>query len=841
MNAPIDDIGFTQIATLSQPALFLHLAIFLDNSDIVGDETFRVVSVGGQDSVSEPFEYQLQLRANTATQGRQLRFQQLIGKPVTFAIGLPQADSADGPTSIEESSLRFNAAVTGTGSSDGLAWFNGVVASFAMAAPGVYQLTVKPALWLLTLANRYTLYDDMTICDAIVEVLGYHHIEPDTRAVGGIALARTQDWLQAGESDYEFLRRLMGKAHLYFYFRHTPRSHTLVLANRPDYPEAMPGRMLRYTFSDQNANGLSQFDVIGDYRYQQSLQISAVHTVFTRQDEAWQVDGVPGLHGFTAAKPDADDDGRVFRQHKVFQYGSGRSAAEHFASLTEQASRTGASQLSGESYCALFKAGYRFGMTEDTMADSSPMPVQPSLDNRQFVLTKVQHEASLDGSYKNTFEATEADGLVSAFSIADTQQGTVLAIVVDHDSPGASPATWKYLEKTDFDPAVHGYADKESDDQPQLQAQGVYVRLAADPSSTPIWVKLAAHMQTAPEIGAQVMVGRSNDESELPEVSQVVSTVGSKTVTPSTWTANTSVGSSYGTRYGDGINIGFGKNSAADLGKAVGIVTTAYDSGRFRDASYGQGANYSLSTAESLASSASQDLGATYGPYGPASDILGVSEAFGSNFSRSEGQVQSSVSNYTTTYSDSTCVKTESHQVVSGLALSTDKTSVRQSTSNVGSTTSDDTIGSQTSTTNIGVQQSNSATGLSNQNSVTGISVQIAATGAVSSTNLTGLQDSTALTGLQSSTNLTGLADSTNLTGVSTQVSITGVSSNLNVSAVTNNITVCPVENRVSLTPVINEASIAPTGLKMNLGPGEIKVELGALEIHIVYGLELTL
>ncbi|QDQ28503.1 hypothetical protein FNU76_20260 [Chitinimonas arctica] len=838
MNAPLDTTGITRIEVVDAPALFLHLAIFIDNRQLIGDETFRLVSFTGNESVSEPFEYQLELHGNDQWQAdpqrkariETLRFDSLIGKPVTFAVGLPDISDDPPTTAIMRSSLRFQAALTG-GSTAGLSLFNGMVAAFAMAGPGVYHLTVRPALWRLTLANRYEIYDDRSVAQAVVDVLAYHHIVPDMAAVDGLATARSQDWLQAGESDYEFLRRLMGKAHLYFYFRHGARGHELVFANRPDYPDqVLPGQPLRYTFTDTDANGLGQFDVIGDYRYQQSLGISAVHTVFTRQYQAWQVDGVPPILQFDAPPHSAEAGDQVFMQHKVYQYGNDKLAAEHFARMTMQASSTAASQLSGGSFCALFRAGFRFCMSEADRADCQPSPVRPSLEGRPFVLTRVEHEASQDGGYRNKFEATEASGLVAAFSLADTQQGSVLAVVVEHASERV-PKSWKYYEKGDFDPQTQSYLDSASD-QRQVKAQGVYVRLATDAPATRRWVKLAAHMQTAPEIGAQVIVSRANDESELPELQQVVQAGGNKVVTPSTWTADTRVGSGYSTRYGDGISLGFGAGSVADLGKAVNIASGAYETGRFRDAGYNQGANYGFSTSESTAASASQDLAATYGPYqSHADDLLSVNESFGSSFSRSVGQVQSGIAQHDISYNDSHFGQTESLTKVDRTARSSsthggdvsnrtvmqadsynftqvDGKSTSETTHN-GKLSSTTTVNADTSNrtehfgnvdnftrisqvstsrNEIGVQSNSSAIGVSNSNDVIGASVNVNLTGASSQTGMTGISSSTHLVGVSDSTSLTGVTDACNITGVSTQLSLTGVEDKLNLYGISSEI-----------------------------------------------------
>ncbi len=93
-------------------------------------------------------------------------------------------------------------------------------------------------------------------------------------------------------------------------------------------------------------------------------------------------------------------------------------------------------------------------------------------------------------------------------------------------------------------------------------------------------------------------VTRAQDQSELPEIQSIIHANGTKVIQPSGWTANTNVGSAYSTGYGDGQSIRFGLHSQADLNRATGIVGDQYATGKFREASYSQGASYSYATSE---------------------------------------------------------------------------------------------------------------------------------------------------------------------------------------------------------------------------------------------------
>ena len=197
--------------------------------------------------MSEPFEYQLELHANTSPRrGTVLRFEDVIGRPVTVGIAYPSGPADD---TLDDMSERFQRALRGDATGEELSLFNGIVTSFSMEIPGVYRLTMKPALWKLTLTNAYAVHKKMNIRDTIAALLDRHRIAYSLDTIIGDdnpAVARKQDWLQAGESDLEFLRRLMGKVHLYYYFVHTGTGHKMVFENqtKTPYPYVFPSRRL---------------------------------------------------------------------------------------------------------------------------------------------------------------------------------------------------------------------------------------------------------------------------------------------------------------------------------------------------------------------------------------------------------------------------------------------------------------------------------------------------------------------------------------------------------------------------------------------------------------------
>lgn len=719
----------TAVSDLPPPTVvFLHLAVFLADDSVLGDETFRLVAFQGQENLSEPFEYDLELHGNSSAHGRRLAFSQILGRPVTFALHYPALDATGNQPSRKEANRWFHEALQGEDHGTQLVFFNGIAAAFAMERPGVYRMTVRPALWRLTLTNRFQVLSGMNVRNAIASVLARHGVDCSVAALVGsdnLATARVQDWLQAGESDYDFLKRLMAKAHVYFFFTATARSHTVVFANRPAYPQALPGgRPLHYCSTDASELGRAQVDVVTDYRYQQTLANSAVDTVFARQEAAWEVDPLPTVHRFHGASRQ-DLGAMPLHQYLPVEYGGSDMEADAYARQTQDALDTASCEFTGSSACAWLRCGHQFRLTQFPREKQWPDPVDPSLEGLQFVVVHVEHQASLDGTYGNTFRSVPAGGLATPVSPQDTQQGSVLGVVVAGSGGGTVPPDWRYYDQAAFDPESCQVSDSESTPA-ALQAQGVCVRLCTDPpGSAGVWIKLASHMATVPELGTMVQVARAQDQSELPEIQSTVQANGSKVVKPGGWTANSNVGNNWSTSYGDALSVRFGRKSTSDLTGAVSKVNVPYQSGEYRECSYAQGASYSYATAE-----------------GGQSGLLSRSESFGSAYSEHHGAVSSS-----TTVFDSS----DNTSTVNGTSSSTSTIGTSTSTSTIGTSSSTSIIGSNSSTSVIGQQMDLNVVGQSQRISLTGASTELSLRGASASIDLQGAGVSVQLAILQTS------------------------------------------------------------------------------------------
>lgn len=700
INSELENLKISRVSLDFSP---IRIEIREASGKRIDDSYFRVQSIQGQEALSQPFEFNVELRADddqVNSGGEPLTFDSLLNKNIMLGYVLPSAQEEYIATSTKTS------VVSSHGDTFPRRYFCGVVADFSFSSPGQYRLTVKPALWRASLTNRYQLYQGKTIEGVLQEVLDAHGVSYEMH-LDSVAVDREQDWIQTGETDLNFIQRLMHKASIYYYFVHTEAGHKMVIANTPQYKVITNGSeaplVLRYVHSSAGELGTQEDEHITDYSYKKTFSSSGVHSLLVRSEAVWESDSIAGYSKYEAAE--ADIHRLPFREYKIFQYGGSNDEVELEGKKSWQMIQSAATSLSGSSTSSLLSAGHSFttmndsevhspGYEFDKPHNSPSVQIRPELEGVSFVVTQVQHKISLSEPYQNSFEATQSNMLITPFSVDNTQQGMILAEVVK-DETAQNPTGWKYREKTNFYMEPHTSEDRGSSEI--YKEKGVLVRFVTDSMAKQdaVWVKLAQHMQTVPEVGVTVSIGRSSDESELPEIQSVVQTNGSKVIMPSGWQANTNVGSSYSTSFGDSKGIRFGKNSQADLDGAVKIIENKYSTGEFKDVSYSKGASYSYSTSED-------------GKDG----LLSESETYGSTDSKYYGAFTKSYSEIGKSESESTVDVSYSKQTIgSQESVTTINGSNKSTTTMNGKTTSKTTHnGDIESTSSITANQKSTST-----------------------------------------------------------------------------------------------------------------------------------
>lgn len=513
--------------------------------------------------------------------------------------------------------------------------FSGLVTSISQSAPGEYTLTMQSPLYPLTLRNKYHIYSGLDI-KMVIKALISPELERYSKNYSvqfnlkGLATTRTQDWMQAGESDFAMLQRIMKIAAVHFYFIYKESGVTVVFSNQPSSPKSViiPGTKagslsLRYSYTDATALNLQQNDLFCNLSYQvqmTSRTLGPINSILTRQESVWETNNVASFASYSAQDSSLPT---TFHHHRIFNYGLEESHGSSEASETlvqlQQELASQQSVLNGECTSNLLSPGYTFTLSQQAVDPKNPvsnlMPTQ--FDGQTFVVTKIKHQVSESSPYSGTVEASPIPKgvdtsspdatLITPFEMSDTRQGTVLARVLQ---TGVLNSPYFY-EKSNYDPQT---SSVQYDGSTMTPAQmGCIVKFATD-EGTDIthWVVLSDSSQSVPAVNSMVLIGRNDTESELPQIQQVVASHGEKTIQPplwkgNSWSFNTHWGSSCNTSYSDSMNIHFGSEVTAQLDVATKIVKDAYLntgplSAGFGSANYDKGCSFSYSTTENAAS-----------------------------------------------------------------------------------------------------------------------------------------------------------------------------------------------------------------------------------------------
>lgn len=179
-------------------------------------------SMCGQETLSELFSYTIQLKTPDKLNigyfapSSNLPLKPMVGKDLTVAIELEGGDKR---------------------------YISGLVtAARVVGHQGrgvVYELRLEPWLELATRTSDYKIFQDKSVVDILDEVLGEYPFEMEKRLTETYPKRNFQ--VQYGETDYNFLQRLMQEFGIYYFFEHSAGSHKLVLVDAIGSHKPCPG------------------------------------------------------------------------------------------------------------------------------------------------------------------------------------------------------------------------------------------------------------------------------------------------------------------------------------------------------------------------------------------------------------------------------------------------------------------------------------------------------------------------------------------------------------------------------------------------------------------------
>lgn len=107
-----------------------------------------------------------------------------------------------------------------------------------------YLIRIVPALWLLGQVSGHRIFQHKNLPDIIDEVLAPYQIKPK-REFGGIYPDK-EYIVQAGETDYAFVHRLLEEAGITYYYRFEGDKPELIFSDAPQQSSPRPGEAIHF-------------------------------------------------------------------------------------------------------------------------------------------------------------------------------------------------------------------------------------------------------------------------------------------------------------------------------------------------------------------------------------------------------------------------------------------------------------------------------------------------------------------------------------------------------------------------------------------------------------------
>lgn len=253
--------------------------------------------------------------------------------------------------------------------------FHGIVRRFtagpaAHAGHRAYFAEVVPALWLLTRDSTCRFFQARTTPAIIAEVLRAHGIDFDTAGLRGAY--RTREYcVQYRESDFDFISRLMEEDGIFYYFRHGPGQHTMVLADQRTGTVPCAEQAVPYSTGQHSFNVISEWLPAHEFRTGRWAQ------------RDWDFRNAAIL----AANTSTVLSSAAFRQHEFYDYPGlydVKADGDGLTRLRMEEEETGFAECRGASTCISFLPGGTFTLSEHDFA---------SENDKGCLLTWVRHEA----------------------------------------------------------------------------------------------------------------------------------------------------------------------------------------------------------------------------------------------------------------------------------------------------------------------------------------------------------------------------------------------------------------------------------------------------------------
>jgi type VI secretion system secreted protein VgrG len=330
----------------------------------LGKDLLLLQRLQGDDAISRPFSYSLELLAFENTS---ISFKDIVGQKVTISIQLPDKQPR---------------------------YVNGYVTRFSQGETDArnfthYYCQVSPWLWFLTRQSDCRIFQNMTVPDILSQVFNLFSVK-DFRNSLKTSYSPLEYCVQYRETSFNFVSRLMEEYGIFYYFDHTTKGkHTLVLADQSSALPDCPGSPFSY---ETAVGGIDDPDAISDWNVQQDLRTGK----YTLNDYNFTTPEVSLLANEpTVVDLSASQGLELFDYPGLYTTKDDGDAAAKLRMQEEEATHI---LISASSNCRGLLSGYGFDLENHYRGDQ----------NTSYILTSVQHSASMGNVYVSGEEGTES-------------------------------------------------------------------------------------------------------------------------------------------------------------------------------------------------------------------------------------------------------------------------------------------------------------------------------------------------------------------------------------------------------------------------------------------------
>jgi type VI secretion system secreted protein VgrG len=181
------------------------------------DSLVHLESLQGEENLSETYRYKLDIRVENKSTEASVDLQKMLGQDLTTTYCYNSY-----PDVYNEINRTISGIVTEASLLD--KWDYGFF----------YQVIIEPWLVLAKRSKNYRIFQNKTVVEIIDEVLGGNssYLTWRKRLVHSYPLITYE--VQYGESDFDFIQRLMERYGIYWFFEHSLSSHCLILIDNPN-------------------------------------------------------------------------------------------------------------------------------------------------------------------------------------------------------------------------------------------------------------------------------------------------------------------------------------------------------------------------------------------------------------------------------------------------------------------------------------------------------------------------------------------------------------------------------------------------------------------------------